>query len=44
MSEIDIKDIERRMEGSVASLKTEFMGLRAGRASTGMLEPIMVDA
>ena len=44
MSDFDIKDIERRMDGSVSSLKTEFMGLRAGRASTGMLEPIMVDA
>lgn len=44
MSDYDIDDIERRMEGSVASLKTEFMGLRAGRASTAMLEPIMVDA
>ena len=44
MSEFDINDIERRMDGSVSSLKTEFMGLRAGRASTGMLEPIMVDA
>jgi ribosome recycling factor len=32
------------MEGSISSLKTEFMGLRAGRASTAMLEPIMVDA
>ena len=44
MSDYDIDDIKRRMEGSVASLKTEFMGLRAGRASTAMLEPIMVDA
>ena len=44
MAEYDLGDIERRMEGSVASLKTEFMGLRAGRASTAMLEPIVVDA
>ena len=44
MSDIDLDDIKRRMEGSLNSLKTEFMGLRAGRASTGMLEPIMVDA
>ena len=44
MSEYDLDDINRRMDGSVASLKTEFMGLRAGRASTGMLEPIMIDA
>ena len=44
MSDVDLDDIKRRMEGSINSLKTEFMGLRAGRASTGMLEPIMVDA
>ena len=44
MSEVDLDDIKRRMEGSLNSLKTEFMGLRAGRASTGMLEPVMVDA
>jgi ribosome recycling factor len=41
---MDLDDIKRRMEGSLNSLQTEFMGLRAGRASTGMLEPIMVDA
>jgi len=44
MSDYDIDDIKRRMEGSVSSLKSEFMGLRAGRASTAILEPIMVDA
>ncbi|MDA9930132.1 ribosome recycling factor [Alphaproteobacteria bacterium] len=44
MSGMDLDDIKRRMEGSLNSLQTEFMGLRAGRASTGMLEPIMVDA
>ena len=44
MSAIDLDDIKRRMAGSISSLKTEFMGLRAGRASTAMLEPIMVEA
>ncbi len=44
MSAIDFDDIKRRMEGSISSLETEFMGLRAGRASTAMLEPIMVEA
>jgi ribosome recycling factor len=44
MAELDIDEIQRRMDSSLASLHTEFMGLRAGRASTGMLEPIMVDA
>jgi ribosome recycling factor len=44
MAELDIDDIQRRMEASLSSLQNEFMGLRAGRASTGMLEPIMVEA
>ena len=44
MSALHLDDIKRRMEGSLNSLKTEFMGLRAGRASTAMLEPIMVEA
>ncbi len=44
MVELDIDDIQRRMDASIATLQNEFMGLRAGRASTGMLEPIMVDA
>lgn len=42
--EIDIDDLERRMDGAMANLKTEFASLRTGRASSGMLEPIMVDA
>ena len=41
MAELDLDDIQRRMEASIASLQSEFMGLRAGRASTGMLEPIL---
>ena len=44
MAELDIEDIQRRMEASLAGLSNEFAGLRAGRASVGMLEPIMVDA
>ena len=44
MAELDIDDIQRRMDASLSSLQNEFMGLRAGRASAGMLEPIMVDA
>ena len=41
---IDLDDIERRMEGAVATLKTDLGGLRTGRASAGLLDPIMVDA
>ncbi|MBQ0749039.1 MAG: ribosome recycling factor, partial [Roseovarius sp.] len=42
--EIDTGDLERRMEGAMGALKTEFASLRTGRASASMLEPIMVDA
>jgi ribosome recycling factor len=41
---IDISDIERRMEGAVTTLKTDLGGLRTGRASASLLEPITVDA
>ena len=44
MSKLDIEDIERRMEASLSSLQTEFMGLRAGRANPAMLETLLVDA
>lgn len=39
-----ISDITRRMDGALHSLKEEFAGLRTGRASSGLLEPIQVDA
>jgi len=42
--EIDLDDLERRMEGAMASLRTEFSSLRTGRASSSMLDPIMVEA
>ena len=41
---IDTDDIERRMDGALAAFKTDLAGLRTGRASAGLLEPIMVDA
>ncbi len=40
----DINDIKRRMAASLAALKTELSGLRTGRASPHLLDPIMVDA
>jgi ribosome recycling factor len=42
--EIDTDDLERRMDGALANLRTEFASLRTGRASASMLEPVMVDA
>jgi ribosome recycling factor len=38
------KDIQRRMEGALEVLQREFGGLRTGRASTSLLDPITVDA
>ena len=44
MADPDIADIVRRMNGAVEALKREFAGLRTGRASAALLEPITVDA
>ena len=40
----DINDVRRRMQGAVQTLKHELGGLRTGRASSGMLEPVQVEA
>ncbi|WP_088342516.1 MULTISPECIES: ribosome recycling factor [Rhodomicrobium] len=40
----DLKDIEKRMRGALQILKQEFGGLRTGRASASLLDPIMVSA
>lgn len=40
---MDKADLKRRMDASIENLKTEFAGLRTGRASVSMLEPVMVD-
>jgi len=40
----DINEIKRRMQGAATVLKTELSGLRTGRASAHMLDPVMVDA
>lgn len=41
---LDTDDLERRMDGAFASLRTEFASLRTGRGSASMLDPVMVDA
>ena len=40
----DLKAIEKRMDGAIASLKQEFSGLRTGRASIHLLDTIVVSA
>ena len=42
--ELDLDDLERRMKGAASVLKTELSGLRTGRASVNLLEPIVVEA
>lgn len=41
---VDLKDLEKRMDGALNALKGEFSGLRTGRASASLIEPINVDA
>ncbi len=42
--EVDVDDLTRRMEATVANLRTELASLRTGRASSAMLDPIQVEA
>ena len=39
----DLKDLERRMRGAIDTLKKEFAGLRTGRASVHLLDPVVVN-
>ncbi len=40
----DLNEIKRRMQGALQVLKQELSGLRTGRASASMLDPVQVDA
>lgn len=40
----ELKELRRRMDGAISVLKDEYMGLRTGRATTSMLDPVQVDA
>ncbi len=44
MTEFSMADLKKRMDGAVEVLRKEFGGLRTGRASASLLEPIMVAA
>ena len=44
MAKPDVSKYRDRMDRAVATLKDEFAGLRTGRASAGLLEPVMVEA
>src|ERR1700730_16620059 len=40
----DIGELKRRMQGALQVLKQELSGLRTGRASANLLEPVQVEA
>ena len=44
MDDLDLADLERRMDGALTSLAKEFQGLRTGRASTQLLDSVIVEA
>jgi ribosome recycling factor len=42
-NKFELKDLERRMRGSLETLRKEFGGLRTGRASAHLLDPVVVN-
>ena len=40
---IDTDDLQRRMDGALSAMKTEFASLRTGRASSTMLDPVTLE-
>lgn len=40
----NLEDFKKRMDGAINALKTEFSGLRTGRANVHLLDPIHVEA
>ena len=44
MAELDLNELKRRMDGAISSLKSDLAGLRTGRASPSLLDPITVEA
>ena len=40
---INTDDLQRRMDGALSAMKTEFASLRTGRASSSMLDPITLE-
>ena len=44
LPKFDLADLKRRMQGAYATLQHELGGLRTGRASPSLLEPVHVEA
>ena len=43
-ADFDVADLKRRMQSAIGALKHELAGLRTGRASAALVEPVMVQA
>ena len=43
MPTYDKADLQRRMNGAIEALKSDLVGLRTGRASTALLDPVNVE-
>jgi len=43
-ADFDKDALKQRMQGAIDTLLREFSGLRTARASTALLDPIMIDA
>src|SRR5690242_19226533 len=43
-SDVDFKDLQRRMDGAISSYQHDLASLRTGRASSNLLDPVHVDA
>ncbi|MEO3999765.1 ribosome recycling factor [Mesorhizobium sp. CAU 1732] len=41
---VDFKDIQRRMDGAISAFRNDLASLRTGRASSNLLDPIVVQA
>jgi ribosome recycling factor len=41
---VDLKDLQRRMDGAISAFKSDLASLRTGRASANLLDPIQVEA
>ncbi|ASY68672.1 ribosome recycling factor [Sinorhizobium fredii] len=44
MSDVDLKELKRRMDGAIAAFKHDIASLRTGRASANVLDPVTVEA
>jgi len=42
--DLDVDNLEKRMEGALGAMRSEFASLRTGRASASMLDSVMVEA